>query len=171
MIKRIRKILIFSLIASFSLPFYALAVCPVCSVAVAGGIGLSRWLGVDDSISGIWTGGLIISLALWFLSWLDEKSIKFKFRSLLVLALFYFLTIFPLYQMKLIGYSCNKLWGHDKFIVGVFFGSLAFSVGVLIHNLLKKKNGNRVYFPFQKVVIPISFLICISIVFYFIIKC
>lgn len=34
----------------------AQAVCPVCTVAVGTGVGLSRWLGVDDTITGLWLG-------------------------------------------------------------------------------------------------------------------
>jgi len=40
----------------------ALAVCPICTVAVATGIGFSRWLGIDDTITGLWIGGLTVSL-------------------------------------------------------------------------------------------------------------
>ena len=157
-------------IALFS-PFLALAVCPVCSVAVAGGLGISRWLGIDDVISGIWVGGLIVSLIAWFISWLNEKNIKFKFRQPLVAVLFYLIVILPLYWTGLISYSCSQLWGFNKLLIGIFFGSLIFSLGVWIHNLLKKKNNNKVYFSFQKVVIPVSFLIIASIIFYFITKC
>ena len=157
-------------IALFS-PFLALAVCPVCSVAVAGGLGISRWLGIDDVISGIWVGGLIVSLIAWFISWLNEKNIKFKFRQPLVAVLFYLIVILPLYWTGLISYSCSQLWGFNKLLIGIFFGSLTFSLGVWIHNLLKKKNNNKVYFSFQKVVIPVSFLIIASIIFYFITKC
>jgi len=166
-----KNILIFLFIVDLFLPSYALAVCPVCSIAVAGGVGLSRWLGIDDTISGIWIGGLIISLAIWFLSWLNKKNIKFKFRSFLILILFYSITIFTFYQMKFIGHSCSQLWGYDKLLLGIIFGSLSFSSAVWLHSLLKKKNNNRVYFPFQKVVIPLVFLIITSITFYFITKC
>ena len=38
----------------FAIP--AKAICPVCTVAVGAGIGLSRWLGIDDSITGLWIG-------------------------------------------------------------------------------------------------------------------
>ena len=40
----------------------ALAVCPICTVAAATGIGFSRWLGIDDTITGLWIGGLTVSL-------------------------------------------------------------------------------------------------------------
>ena len=157
-------------IALFS-PLSTLAVCPVCIVAVAGGLGISRWLGIDDVIFGIWVGGLIVSLIIWFVSWLNKKNIKFKFRQSLVAISFYLIVILPLYWTGLISYSCSQLWGFNKFLVGVFFGSLVFSLGVWIHNLLKEKNNNKVCFSFQKVIIPVSFLIIASIIFYFITKC
>lgn len=39
-----------------------MAICPVCTVAVGTDVGLCRWLGIDDVLSGIWIGGLIISM-------------------------------------------------------------------------------------------------------------
>jgi len=50
-----------------------LAVCPLCTVAVGAGVGLSRWLGIDDVITGLWIGGLIVSLIAWSENWLDKK--------------------------------------------------------------------------------------------------
>ena len=157
------------LFRSLFLPSVSLAICPLCSIAIVGGLGLSRWLGVDDTISGLWVGGLIFSLFLWFLTWLDKKRIKFIFRWILILP-FYFLILFPLYQMKLIDYSYNKIWGYDKFLVGSIVGSLIFLVGVGTHNLLKKYHDGKSYFAFQKIVIPVGALIITSIIFYFIVQ-
>ncbi|HRZ29924.1 MAG TPA: hypothetical protein P5052_04275 [Candidatus Paceibacterota bacterium] len=36
-----------------SIPFTSQAVCPVCTVAIASGVGLCRYLGIDDLISGL----------------------------------------------------------------------------------------------------------------------
>jgi len=38
---------------SFLFAEKALAVCPICTVAVGAGVGLSRWLGIDDTINWI----------------------------------------------------------------------------------------------------------------------
>lgn len=157
---------IFILLALLVSPSIALAVCPVCTVAVAGGVELSRWLGVDDTISGIWVGALILSSAVWFLSWLDSKDIKFKFHIILVLALFYSIVILPLYWMKLISFSCNLFFGLDKLLLGIISGSVVFSASIRFHNLLKKRNNNKVHFPYQKVIIPVLFLIISSMIFY-----
>ena len=58
-------------VTAIFLPSQTLAFCPVCTIAIGAGIGLSRWIGVDDGITGLWVGGLIISLIIWFLSWLE----------------------------------------------------------------------------------------------------
>jgi len=46
------KKIIFSILAAifanFLISTKVYAICPVCTVAVAGGVGLSRWLGIDD---------------------------------------------------------------------------------------------------------------------------
>ncbi len=31
--------------------------CPVCSISIGVGVGLCRYLGIDDLISGVWIGG------------------------------------------------------------------------------------------------------------------
>ena len=145
-------------------------VCPVCTAAVGSGVGLCRWLGIDDIISGIWIGALIVSSTIWFLSWLDGKEVRFRFRGGLVLGSFYLIFILPLYWMGTIGHSCNVIWGVDKLLVGLVLGSLGFSGSVRLHNSLKEKNNNKVYFPYQKVVVPVSFLIIESVIFYFIVS-
>jgi len=147
-----------------------IATCPVCVIAVAGGVELARWLGVDDTISGVWIGGLTLSLAIWLIIWLDKKNIKFKFRDVLIVAFFYATTILSLYWMKFIGSDCVKIWGVDKLLVGIAAGSFVFLIGWIVHNALKKKRGKS-YFPYQKVVIPVLCLIIASIIFYLITVC
>ena len=46
-----------------------LYMCPVCAVAVGFGLGLSRWLKIDDAISGLWIGALIVSLSFILAKW------------------------------------------------------------------------------------------------------
>lgn len=143
-------------------------ICVVCTAAVSAGVGLSRWLGVDDTITGLWIGGLTVSLSLWTINWLTGKNIKFFGRQPLIFLVYYFAVIWPLYHYNLAGHYLNKLCGVDKLILGIIVGSIGFIVGVLFNECLKKKNDNKVYFPFQKVVIPVSFLLLLSLIFYLI---
>ena len=53
----------------------AWAVCPVCTVAVGAGLEGARLLGVDDVITGIWAGGLTLSLFFWTVGWLKKRGV------------------------------------------------------------------------------------------------
>ena len=143
-------------------------VCAICTATVATCVGLSRWLGVDDTISGVWIGGLMVSVVLWTIHFLNKKEIRFKFRNIIVTVLTYFSILYPLFLLKLIGDPLNKsrYFGIDKLIVGVFSGSLIFLFSLGLNSYLKKQNHNKVYFPFQKVVIPVLFLLILSLYFY-----
>lgn len=147
------------------------AVCPICVVAVGTGVGLCRWLGIDDAISGLWIGGLIISIIIWFLRWLSKKQLNFKFSWLLVSVLFYVLSIWPLYISDIIGHPLNKFLGIDKLLFGIISGSIVFLASHWLNLYLKKKNQGKVYFSYQKIIIPLVFLIIVSITFYFVVKC
>ncbi|PJB17943.1 hypothetical protein CO116_00420 [Candidatus Falkowbacteria bacterium CG_4_9_14_3_um_filter_38_19] len=150
------------------LPLGAKAVCPICTVAVCGSVGLSQWLGIDDTITGLWLGGLAVSLIAWTIDWLNKKNLRFLGRKPLIVLIYYAAIIWPLYQFNLASHPYNKLWGFDKLFLGIFVGSIAFLIGALSYKYLKKKNNGRAYFPFQKIIIPISLLILLSFIFYFI---
>jgi len=141
--------------------------CPVCTIAVGTGIGLSRWLGVDDLISGLWVGSLIVSLIGMTILWLDKRNLRNNLLRLLIAFLYYFLTIGPLYWAKVIGNPCNHIWGLDRIVWGIIIGSVVFLISYVFHLWLKKKNNNKVFFPFQKVIIPVIFLIIVSLVIYY----
>ena len=85
-----RLIKIAALPLAFTLvPLSAYAICPVCIVAVGAGVELSRYFGVDDTITGIWIGGLTLSIAIWNIDWFRRKNIKFPARSLLTFLVYY----------------------------------------------------------------------------------
>jgi len=150
------------------LPKFVFAFCPVCTIAVGAGVGLCRYLGIDDLISGTWIGGLLMSLTLWTIDWLNKKKIKFLFRKILVFIFWYGITIFPLYWLGIMGHPENKFGGIDKLLFGIISGSVVFLISFSIHNFLVKKNQGKSYFPFQKVIIPVSFLLILSLIFYLI---
>lgn len=149
-----------------------MAVCPVCTVAVCTGLGFSRWLGISDAITGLWIGGLLVSLSVWTINWLDSKKINFKFRGLIISLAYYLAIILPMYYGKIIAHpldflaSCVK----DYLLLGIMQGSAAFLFGAYLYDYLKEKNGNRAHFPFEKVVLPVGALIIFTILFYLLFK-
>ena len=162
-----KKFLFYLLIVGIFFASSTLAQCPVCTIAVGAGVGLCRYLGIDDTISGTWIGGLLVSLILWTINWLNEKNIRFLFRKILVAVFYYAVTIIPLYQLKIMGSPQNKTFGIDKLLFGIITGSIAFILSTVFNDFLKKKNQGKVYFPFQKVVIPLLFLTITSLIHWF----
>jgi hypothetical protein len=144
------------------------AICPVCTVAVGAGIGLSRWLGIDDTITGLWVGGLMVLLITWTLEWFEKKNIRFKGREIITALGYYVLVIAPLYYMDILAHPLNTLWGVDKLALGIGIGSLVFFGGARWYEAMKKANGGHAYFSFQKVVMPVAPLLILSAAFYFI---
>lgn len=146
----------------------AQAVCPICTVAVGAGVGLSRWLGVDDTITGLWVGGVTMSMSLWTINWLNKKNIRFYGRKILILAAFYALVIAPLYWSGITGHPFNTLWGVDKLLLGIIIGSIWFLASARLYVYLKKRNNDRAHFPFEKIVLGLAPLALMSFIFYLI---
>lgn len=163
-----KKIISLLLIVGLFFAKQALAVCPICTIAVGAGIGFSRWLGIDDSITGLWVGGLTVSMITWTLSWFKKKNINFKFRTIVTVIGYYLLVVVPLYFMGMLANPINAIYSTwvDKLLIGVVVGSVGFWLGAEWYYSMKEKNGGHAYFPFQKVVMPISPLIIMSIIFY-----
>lgn len=129
---------------------------------------MSRWLGIDDTISGVWIGGIIISSSLWFINWLSAKKPKWKvddYQLAIVLA-FYILVLGPLYYYDIIGHPFNTIFGVDKLIFGTALGSLGFLGGGWIDKQVRKAKGKQL-FNYQKVVFPVGTLTLLSLGLYY----
>ena len=168
-----KKLLVFLSPIIFLLsPKTALAVCPVCTVAVGAGLGVSRWLGIDDSVSGIWVGGLVVSLSFWFADWLTKKNLKilkkWSNQALVVasMVLWSLLTYLPLWKTGVIGHPFNTILGIDKLIFGSMVGAGAFLLGVFVDKKVREKKGKQL-FNFQRVAFPVTALVIASLVVYF----
>lgn len=146
------------------------AICPICTVAVGAGVGFSRYLGVDDTITGLWIGGLTVSMIFWTLEYLKKKQWNFKNKDWVVSVGYLAIIIAPLYYTEIIGHPLNKILGVDKLVLGIAVGAGLFFLGAKTHFHHKGKNGDKVYFPFQKVVFSVTPLILASAVFYFLTK-
>lgn len=140
-------------------------VCPICVVAVGSGVGILREFGIDDLITGLWFGALILSSFYWILNLLEKKKINFKYKTQIIFVLTYLLFIVPLFFTNIIKYG-DEIFGVNKFLISTVLGSIIFYVSVKFEKYLKKINKNKVLFYFQKVVIPIIFLGFVSLLIY-----
>jgi len=140
------------------------ATCPVCVITVGGGLWLAKRLGVDDLIAAIWIGSLTTAFAVALSD--KWKMIKLPKPRINWTIIFYILTLF---YLQISGYLNNpycKIWGVCKIWLGITVGTIFFWVGILIDNFLRTKNNNKVYFSFQKVVIPVAMVLLASLIFY-----
>jgi len=158
-----------ALIFGFLKSGIANAFCPVCIVAVGGGLGLSRWLGIDDLITSLWIGALLLALTAWTHDWVVKRGRGFRYSVFAIGLVYYALTIFPLYYYNIIGHPLNKIFGIDKIIFGIVFGTIVFLLGERLHIFLKVKNNGKQFFNYQKVVVPLLVLILTSLILWLII--
>jgi len=146
----------------------AYAVCPVCTVAVGAGLGLSRWLNIDDAVSSVWIGGLILSSSFWLSSWADKKK-SFKSKNVnqfLITFLMYAVILIPLWFTKILGHPLNTIFGIDKILFGTFVGSIAFLLGVWADKKVRSLKGKQLI-SFQKVLFPVISLLIASFLIYY----
>lgn len=145
----------------------ASAVCPVCVVGVSAGVGLARWLKIDDTITGLWIGGMTMALIMWTIEWLDKKNFKFKGRDIIIILSYYALVIWPLHSIEVIGNQYHTIWGMDKLILTIFIGSISFFAFERWYRSMRAKRGKSL-FRYQKIVWAWLPLIILSIFFFFV---
>jgi hypothetical protein len=140
--------------------------CPICTVGVVFSLGLSKWLGVDDSISGVWIGALILAFSLWTFNWIFSKRAKKPIVFLLITIIAYWLlTILPLYAMHIISnVGCLTFFGLNRLVFGSLLGIVLSGLAIMIDRLLRKYRGGNRLFPYQKVIIPIGILLIVSFI-------
>ncbi|HJY98343.1 MAG TPA: hypothetical protein VJ227_01365 [Patescibacteria group bacterium] len=160
--------------------------CPVCTVTVVAGLGISRYFGIDDVITSIWIGALTLSLSLVTAIWIEKTKWREKIYSHIckircgmtehqalhfwTVFLMYTLVLIPLFLSHTIGIPGNTLWGVDKIILGTVVGSFAFFFGILADKKVRRARDGKQLFYFQKVVFPVLALIIVSLIFYFLSK-
>ncbi len=153
----------------FIFPQQALAVCPLCTVAVGAGLGVSRWLGIDDLIAGLWVGALAVSSSLWLATWVKNKQLAFPKLDWIAGILLYLLFIPTLSLMHITGIVGNTFLGIDKIILGTLIGSVIFVLSVWTDKYLRSINEDQVFIYYQKVILPMLFLALASFLFHFVI--
>ena len=151
----------------------AMAVCPVCTIAIGAGLEGMRILGVKDILTGIWAGGLTLSLIGWTANYMRNHNVKNPIWYVLNVIVYIGLlagVYFVPNDNPVVKWWDNCMWGIDQFLLGVLVGSITFVLMELWYMHIKKKNGGHAQFPFQKVVMPFVGLLFMTGVFWAIIK-
>lgn len=84
------------LVPSSSFAFIPL-ICDLCTVGVVAGLGISRYFGIDDTVSGVWVGAMIVALISGIIQYCNKKQWNFRFRD-------------PIIAFSTIGFSVASLY-------------------------------------------------------------
>ena len=141
-----------------------MAHCPLCTGAAIIGVGITRSLGFDDSTVGVFVGGMIISTSLWFGNIIKKRNIgakgNEKLRLLSLIILTSILTLVAFYYAGLFGRGNEfRIFGIESILVGSFSGGILSLGSFYFSNHLKNKNGGKVLFSYQTIVISLIALI------------
>lgn len=147
----------------------AMAHCPLCTVGTIAGVGITRSLGLDDSIVGIFVGAMIVSSALWLNRIFKNKNIGghngLRFVSLLILTIV--LTLLTFYLAGLFGIGNNyRIFGIERLTFGAISGGIVSLAAFNVSNEIKKRNKNKTLFNYQTISITFLALILNAVIFW-----
>ena len=158
---------IFAAIMLFATAAHANPACAVCTVAVAASLEIAHYLGVDDSVVGVWAGAFLALLGYWMIVWFERKKWRFAGRDFLLITLSVAMIGF-MYVSKL-EYNPQPIlvFFLDPFLFSVILGALTLILSNHFYQWMKKKNGGHAHFPFEKVAVPVVALALLSLLFYY----
>jgi hypothetical protein len=137
----------------------------LCPITISTGLWLSKYLGINDLTLGLWLGALILSLSYQFYLFLKKRKKIFPLGFLLILFIFWCLSFLPI--LNQIGWKdkSNYFCGFPRVITGSFLGMIILFLSDYLNNkFLEKYHQGKVYFPYQRVIVPLLFLIFMSFV-------
>jgi len=145
----------------------ALAHCPLCVAGAGAGLTLSRWIGIDDSITGVWLAAFLGAMAFWSEVLIKDRELKLRLRPLIYIGIFV-ATIWSFYKFNLI-VKHGEIFGMHKLIFGMVVGGIAFYLVDVIDDLLIKKYG-KVFFPYQRIIVSLGSMLTLSVGIYILIN-
>jgi len=144
-----------------------MAHCPLCTGVTIAGVGVTRALGWDDAIIGVFVGGMIVSSALWINNILKKRNVgghSLLRISGVILATFV-LTILTFYFAGLFGPGNDyRIFGMEKITFGSISGSIVSLAAFVTSNKIKEKKG-RVLFNYQTLVLTLVALLLNAVLF------
>lgn len=125
--------------------------CTLCVMTIGGGLMIARNLGISEYIVAVWMSALNTAIAFYLSSVIKNRILGSKF---LLAALFYLTTYLYLY---------NTNQANGEVFSGMSIGAGSFFAAYFLEKYLRNRNKRSGIFPFQKVIIPILFLILASL--------
>lgn len=161
-------IIIFVFLFTVLFPKEISAHCPLCVAGAGVGISLSKYLGIDDSITGVWIGAFLGAVSFWTVSFIRRRW-KLSFLKPLIYLLIFISSIWSFYSFNLVNKHAGDIFGIDKLTFGIVTGGLLFYFIDIADDLLIKKKG-KVYFPYQRIIVSLGSMAFLSFAIYILIN-
>lgn len=174
------KIFVFviSLVSLFALGYSlfageANAHCPLCTAGAGFGLSLSRILGVDDSITGVWLAAFLGAISFWSANSIKKRKqipfIEYRIIEPALYVLIFAASLWSFYKFNLIDIHAGQIFGLDKLTFGMILGGIVFYLVDKIDNLIIKKAG-KVLFPYQRLIVSLGTILVLSLAVYILIN-
>ena len=164
------KKIIYSLPLSISGLIFAkpvLAHCPLCVAGAGAGLSLSRIVGIDDSITGIWMAAFLGAMSFWISNSIKKRYIPFQ-EAIIYISIFA-VTIISFYRFGLINEHNGLIGSLPKLTFGILTGGILFYIVDKINTIIKRSKG-KVLFPYQPIVFNLGAMLILSIAIYILIN-
>ena len=146
----------------------ALAHCPLCVAGAGVGLSLSRVLGIDDSITGVWLAAFLGAISFWTeTAFFKKQELRLILRPLIYVGIFA-TTIWSFYKFNLI-VTHGEIFGIHKLTFGIIVGGVIFYLVDLADDLIIKKAG-KVFFPYQRIIVSLGTILLLSFGIYILIN-
>lgn len=143
--------------------------CPLCVAGAGVGLTLSRWIGLDDSITGLWLAAFLGTMSFWIYPSFMRKIHKpgwFWLKPAIYILIFAS-SIWSFYRFNLV-IRMEKMFGLDKLIFGMVTGGVVFYLVDEINNLIIRLKG-KVFFSYQRMVVALGSILLLSFLDYYLI--
>ena len=146
-----------------------MAMCPLCTAGTIIGVGVTRSLGWDDSIVGLFVGAMIVSTALWINNIMKKRNIGgnafLRIGSITVAT--FVLTVLSFYYTGIFGpANTYRIFGMEKIIFGSISGAVVSFAAFFASNEIKRRNDGIVLFNYQSMAFTFGALVLIALLFW-----
>ena len=133
--------------------------------AEAMGINLARHKMISFVVSSFFcgvAGAMLAILGYWTIAWFEKKNWRFAGRDFWLIALSVAMIGFVYRDMLTYSPQIFLFLYIDPFLLSAVAGALMFIASMQLYGRMKTKNGGHAHFPFEKVVLPLTFLTAAS---------
>ncbi len=161
-------IIIFAIFFTLTMTPSVMAHCPLCTGITIAGVGATRAIGLDDSLVGVFAGGMVFSSALWINNILEKRGFKkSKVRALSLIIAIFIATLITYYSAGLAGPGNNmRLFGVERLTFGTVSGTVFSAGAFMLSSKMKERNEGRALFSYQTIVLSVAALIINALLFW-----